>query len=131
TATLSAVPPVTATATVTVKSVGDTRPPVISAVASSGITANAATVTWTTDEASDTQADYGTTTAYGSSTALNSTKATTHSAGLSGLAASTTYHFRVKSRDAAGNLATSGDYTFTTAASGGGGGTTTAPVISV
>jgi hypothetical protein len=34
---------------------------------------------------------------------------------LSGLTASTTYHYRVKSRDAAGNLATSNDLTFTTA----------------
>ena len=30
------------------------------------------------------------------------------------MAASTQYHFRVKSRDASGNLATSGDFTFTT-----------------
>ena len=29
---------------------------------------------------------------------------------------STLYHYRVKSRDAAGNLATSGDFTFTTRA---------------
>ena len=43
---------------------------------------------------------------------------TSHSASLSGLAANTLYHYRVKSRDAAGNLATSGDFTFTTPASG-------------
>ena len=42
---------------------------------------------------------------------------TSHSASLSGLAANTLYHYRVKSRDAAGNLATSGDFTFTTASS--------------
>ena len=36
---------------------------------------------------------------------------TSHSAGISGLAASTTYHYRVKSRDAAGNLTVSGDLT--------------------
>ena len=51
---------------------------------------------------------------------------TSHSASLSGLAANTLYHYRVKSRDAAGNLATSGDFTFTTAAAPD----TTAPVIS-
>jgi pectate lyase len=39
---------------------------------------------------------------------------TSHSASLSGLSAATVYHYRVKSRDAAGNLATSGDFTFTT-----------------
>ncbi len=41
---------------------------------------------------------------------------TAHSQALSGLTASTLYHFRVKSRDAAGNLATSADGTFTTTA---------------
>jgi len=59
-----------------------------------------------TDEASDTQVEYGTSTSYGSSSTLNSSKVTSHSATLSGLQPSTTYHFRVKSRDAAGNLAT-------------------------
>src|SRR6185503_5047396 len=41
---------------------------------------------------------------------------TSHSVLLSGLASSTLYHFKVLSRDAQGNLATSVDYTFTTAA---------------
>ena len=36
---------------------------------------------------------------------------------MSGLSASTLYHYRVKSKDAAGNLATSDDFTFTTMAS--------------
>jgi hypothetical protein len=50
---------------------------------------------------------------------------TGHSAAVIGLSASTLYHYRVRSRDAAGNLAVSGDFTFTTtAASGGGGGST-------
>ncbi|MFL6214632.1 MAG: fibronectin type III domain-containing protein [Blastocatellia bacterium] len=123
--------PITATATVTVGIGGDKTPPVISAVASSGVTASAANITWTTNEASDSTVDYGTTTAYGASV-TNATRVISHTLALSGLVASTTYHFRVKSRDAAGNLATSGDYTFaTSAASGGGGGGGTAPVISV
>ena len=41
---------------------------------------------------------------------------TSHGAALSGMAASTLYHYRVKSRDAAGNLAISGGATFTTLA---------------
>src|SRR5207253_178426 len=57
-----------------------------------------------------------TTTAYGSQTALNSSQVTAHSLALSSLSASTMYNYRVKSRDAAGNLATSGNFTFTTAA---------------
>src|SRR5262249_9389248 len=85
-------------------------------------TASGATITWTTNEASDSQLDFGTTSSYGSSTSLNTALVTSHSAVLSGLAASTTYHYRVKSRDAAGNLAMSSDSTFATAASSGGGG---------
>jgi hypothetical protein len=99
---------------VTVAGQGDVTPPVISAVASSGISQSAATITWTTNEASDTQVEYGITLAYGSSTVLNSSLVTSHSQTLTGLAAGTTYHYRVKSRDAAGNLATSSDFTFTT-----------------
>src|SRR5205814_10061232 len=37
-----------------------------------------------------------------------------HSQALSGLTPATLYHYRVKSKDAAGNLATSGDFTLTT-----------------
>jgi hypothetical protein len=91
-----------------------TPPPVISAVAASGIWASGATITWTTDKLSDSQGDYGLTTGYGSSTTLNATLVTSHSQTLSGLSASTVYHYRVKSRDASGNLAISGDSTFTT-----------------
>src|SRR5439155_9261119 len=47
---------------------------------------------------------------------LDSRLLTAHSVTLSGLTPSTTYHYRVLSTDAAGNPATSGDFTFTTAA---------------
>ena len=107
-------------------SISDTTAPVLSTVAVSGITSGGATMTWTTNEASNTQVDYGTTTAYGSSSTLNSTLVTGHSATLSGLLPGTVYHCRAKSSDAAGNLATSYDYTFTTAAAAD----TTPPVIS-
>src|SRR5947209_2853360 len=89
-------------------------PPVISAVSASSITASGATIAWTTNETADSQVEYGLTTAYGSSTTLNPSLVTAHSQALSGLASSTLYHYRVKSKDAAGNLATSGDSTFTT-----------------
>jgi len=97
-------------------SIPDTTPPTISAISTSSITQTTATVAWTTNEAADSQVEYGTTTSYGTSTTLNATKVTSHSVGLSGLTASTLYHYRVKSKDAAGNLATSADGTFTTAA---------------
>jgi len=102
----------------------DTTPPVISGVGSSGVTYNSATITWTTNEPSDSQVEYGLTTAYGNSTTLNTGMATSHGAGLTGLSESTVYHYRVKSRDASANLGTSVDYTFLTAPD------TTQPVIS-
>jgi hypothetical protein len=112
--------------TFTTTAAADTTPPTISGVTSSSISSTGATISWTTNEAGDTQVDYGTTASYGSSTTLNSGMTTSHSQGLTGLTASTLYHYRVKSRDAAGNLATSSDYTFTTTAAAD----TTPPTIS-
>src|SRR5205814_6598718 len=57
----------TTAAAVTVTASNDKTPPVVSAIVAAGITASAATITWTTNEASDTQVDFGTTTGYGSS----------------------------------------------------------------
>ncbi len=101
----------------TSSSTPDTTPPIISSVASSSITSSGATITWTTNELSDTQVEYGLTTSYGQSTPLNSTLTISHSQTLSGLNGNTLYHYRVKSKDAAGNLAISPDFTFTTLAS--------------
>jgi len=106
----------TTSAAVTVVVSGDTTPPVISSVTASTITASGATIAWTTNEASDSQVDYGLTTAYGTTSVLNATLVTAHSVSLSGLTGSTLYHVRVRSRDAAGNLALSGDITLTTLA---------------
>jgi hypothetical protein len=92
----------------------DTTPPVISGMAVTAITPLAATIVWTTNEASDSQVDYGLTTTYGSSSVLSAAVVTVHTALLSGLTAGTTYHARVRSRDAAGNLAVSADVAFAT-----------------
>ena len=93
----------------------DTTPPQISGVYADNITTSGVAINWTTDEAADTQVEYGMTTSYGYTTTLDSTLTTTHSYSISGLAPSTVYHYRVLSRDASGNLSVSGDYTFTTA----------------
>ena len=102
-------------ATVTVANI-DATPPTISAVSTANLLSTSVTVRWTTNEAATSQIEYGTTVAYGASTALDTALLTSHSQGLSGLTASTTYHYRVSSKDAAGNVATSGDFTFVTAA---------------
>jgi hypothetical protein len=94
----------------------DTVAPTITSVKAGGVTSSDATITWTTDEPSDSLVEYGTTTAYGSSSAPNASLVTTHSVALTGLSGSTLYHYRVKSKDSSGNLATSADFTFTTAA---------------
>lgn len=94
------------------KPLQDKIPPVVSVVSASS-TAQAS-VTWTTNESSDTQIEYGLTTAYGTSSPLNPALVTTHTVALIGLVVGAVYHYRVKSRDKAGNLTTSADGTFTT-----------------
>jgi hypothetical protein len=90
---------------------------VLSNIQSSGISSSAATIAWSTDKPADTQVDYGTTTAYGLTSPLNTSLVTSHSQQLNGLASATLYHYRVRSKDAAGNLALSGDFTFLTTCS--------------
>jgi len=94
--------------------VSDTTTPSISNVLVSSVTSNSATITWSTDEASDTQVEYGTTTAYGTSSPVAAGHVTSHSMTISGLQAETPYHYRAKSADSAGNLAVSEDLMFTT-----------------
>jgi hypothetical protein len=105
----------TGTALFTV-ALADLTPPTISAVASSGLTTTGATITWTTNEASNSQVEYrvqGTSTY--TATTVNSSLITSHSMTLSGLTAATVYEYHVISDDAAGNTATSTpNSTFTT-----------------
>lgn len=90
----------------------------ISAVQASGVTSSAATIQWTTSPGGTSQVDYGLTSSYGSQSTLNPTLLTTHSVALSGLAPSTTYHFRVRSAPSGGGDVFSADYSFTTSAAG-------------
>ncbi len=100
----------------------DTTKPQISGVkATAGPTS--AAITWKTDEPSSTQVEYGKTSSYGSvapaqpdtdPTTGKSLGAIDHPVTLSGLESGTTYNYRVKSKDKAGNEAVSEDKTFTT-----------------
>jgi hypothetical protein len=92
---------------------GDGTPPVITSVVSGGVNHNSATITWTTDEDSDSTVEYGTNTFYGV-TVADGTLTKQHSILLTNLAGATTFHFRVKSKDASGNIATGTDATFIT-----------------
>lgn len=91
-----------------------TTPPVISAVAVSDRGESSASVGWETEEPATSQVEYGTTSAYGSTTPLDKELTTNHSVTLTGLEPNTTYHFRMKSKDATGNEATSSDAAFQT-----------------
>ncbi len=90
---------------------------IITSVASSNISAVGATITWSTNRPADSQVEYGVTTSYGNVISL-ARMDQSHRMDLIGLTSNTIYHFRVKSRDDAGNLSVSGDFTFTTARSG-------------
>lgn len=92
-------------------------PPEITGVAASNITTTAATVTWTTNQASNSQVEYGVTPAYGTNTPLNSSMVTQHSVNFAGLTPGTTYDYAVMSSNSNGNQATSSNFGFTTAAS--------------
>ncbi|MFY9268167.1 MAG: fibronectin type III domain-containing protein [Candidatus Manganitrophaceae bacterium] len=96
------------------KGFADSTPPTLTGITTSGMTTTAVTISWNTSEPATSQVEYGTTTAYGASSPLNTTLTTSHSRSLNGLTPATLYHYRVVSKDATGNTATSGDNIFTT-----------------
>ncbi|MDD5688549.1 MAG: fibronectin type III domain-containing protein [Elusimicrobia bacterium] len=92
----------------------DITPPIVNAVSVTDIMTNSAVITWTTDEPSDSQVEYGLTTSLGSTTTLNTTLVTTHSVLLGELEKGKTYYYKVFSKDTVGNLTTSAQYSFKT-----------------
>jgi hypothetical protein len=92
----------------------DTRPPLITKVAVSSITSTEAAITWTTDEPADSYVDYRNKENDGQTETGNAVLVTVHSVKLSGLTSDTKFHFKVKSSDPAGNLATSEQSSFIT-----------------
>jgi uncharacterized lipoprotein YddW (UPF0748 family) len=95
----------------------DTTAPVISNVAAINVSDASATITWTTDEPADSVVESGPTTGYGTSV-TNTALVQSHSLTLPGLNANSPYHYRVKSKDAASNRATSADFAFATLPAG-------------
>jgi transcriptional regulator CtsR len=88
-------------------------PPVVSNMTVSNITTDLATITWTTDQLSNSLVEYGTSTSYGSS-ASDALMTTSHNMTLTNLASGTLYHFKVTSTNTYGVPSSSGDNTFTT-----------------
>ncbi|MEK6777694.1 MAG: PKD domain-containing protein [bacterium] len=87
--------------------------PIISNITVTGITADSAVITWTTDQPADSLVDYGETVSYGTQ-AADSNLVTAHAITLSSLNPGTAYHFRVTSKNAEGLSSSSGNSTFTT-----------------
>ena len=90
--------------------------PAFGTITVSGISDSQATISWDTDQNSDSTLNWGTTDAYGS-TKSDTISTTSHSLAATGLSANTTYHYQVLSANGIGT-ADSGDQTFTTAAAG-------------
>ncbi len=94
---------------------GDFTAPTISAVLADEATTTA-TITWTTDENASSKVVYGPATTLELTTAESDTapRVTAHEVDLTSLLPCTNYYYRVVSRDAALNAATSSQGTFTT-----------------
>ena len=100
--------------------------PSMSNLVVSNVTDSSVTVSWDTDQSTDSSVDYGLDASYGSNVA-DTTGATSHNLSISGLSANTVYHYQAVSSNANGS-ADSGDNSFTTAKSGYTGTTVTGTV---
>jgi len=92
----------------------DTTPPAITAVACSNVTKTSMTVTWTTDEPSNSLARFGQTSGYGQSNS-DFGFVTSHTLPLAGLSEGTLYHYQACSSDSSNNQNCSADTTCATA----------------
>jgi len=94
----------------------DTTAPAITNVEAVPAADGSATITWDTNELSDSLVENGTVSGVLGSSQSNAALVTSHSVTLTGLAPSTTYYYRVTSKDASNNSATSIEHSFTTPA---------------
>lgn len=85
----------------------DTTGPVISNIVSTVNPDGTVTITWDTDEASDSRVDFGTDSNNLNFNSTDGALVTAHSITLTGLTPNTTYYFRVTSADASANPSTS------------------------
>ncbi|HAM72391.1 MAG TPA: hypothetical protein DCM86_12185 [Verrucomicrobiales bacterium] len=92
---------------VLVKPNGDTNPPVMTTLQVGEVAHDSITLSWTTDEPSNSQVEYGANGVFERNTLLAVTQTTSHSVTVTNLLPDTLYVLRAKSRDPSGNLATS------------------------
>jgi len=91
-------------------------PLVLVSIRAVAITTTSAILSWYTFGPADSQADYGTDDSYGTTTPLDAEQVTAHRVPLTGLQPDTEYHYRVRSSNADGESAESGDHVFRTLA---------------
>ena len=89
-------------------------PPIITNVTTTNITTNLATITWNTDEPSNSLVEYGIESGNYTLRKYDPENVTSHSVNLMGLLPNTTYYFIVNSTDRSGNSNESIEYNFTT-----------------
>ena len=97
--------------------IADVTAPTISALGAVVTGSTTATVSWTTNEAATSKTYYATSSPVTTASiwsVVNSALVTAHTSMLTGLTASTTYYTIVESRDAANNVSTSSQISFTT-----------------
>lgn len=96
----------------------DLTPPTISNIEAANVNRSGATITWTTNEASDSVVRYGTKKTNLNLTESNQTMVKNHIAELSELLPVTTYYYEVQATDPTGNMAIDNNngscYNFTT-----------------
>ncbi len=101
----------------------DTSLPTISGVAVAHKGKTSAQIVWQTDKPCSSQVEYGRSSQYGflepaipqnDPSTTKSTGATSHFITITNLKAGATYHYRVKSKDAAGHEVVSGNFSFKT-----------------
>ncbi|NNE08910.1 MAG: hypothetical protein HKN20_10165 [Gemmatimonadetes bacterium] len=92
----------------------DTTPPEIEQVTVIDVTSQSARIAWSTNENAEGQIEYGLTESYSSATPVDTAHVLEHEVLLEDLERAATYHFRVVSRDPAGNVSFSDDLVLTT-----------------
>src|ERR1035437_2931601 len=92
------------------------NPPIITSVSPSTISSTSVVIHWTTNVDSSSKVDYGLSNSYGASTVETDTSPLVidHSVALSGFISCSTYHYRVRSKNATNIETVDSDNTFTT-----------------
>jgi peroxiredoxin len=90
-------------------------PLLVSTIMATNTNQSSSTITWQSNEPASSQVEYGTTESYGNATTVDNKLVTSHWVTVTGLSPATTYHYRVRSKDALGNeIISEGGRTFTT-----------------